>query len=132
MARLPYACANVRCTAPRLPGRRYCERHALTLPERDTRRRNRRPEPPRRRKVPAYWRTTYGSGRWRAFQRRYLAAHPWCVDCAQRYLLEPARQLHHVGGWSQADLDSFWAPPGGWAALCVPCHRRRHSRAGLG
>ena len=62
----------------------------------------------------------YGA-QWREVRDRFLADHPWCVNCG-----EPATVAHHVVRRRDGGSDD----PDNLIALCKTCHSRLHAESG--
>jgi 5-methylcytosine-specific restriction protein A len=60
---------------------------------------------------------------WRAYSRRRLALHPWCVRCRPRGLLRLAVVTDHVVP-HRGDRALF-RDPDNHQSLCKPCHDRK-------
>ena len=64
----------------------------------------------------------YGS-RWQKARKRYLNAHPLCVECMKVGKYVRATDVDHVMP-HRGDLDLFW-DENNWQALCHSCHSRK-------
>ena len=105
MPRMPdHPCGHPGC--PRLVprGKKYCGEHAAQHPEKS------RPASER----------GYGSA-WRRARRRYLEAHPLCVECMKEERYTRATDVDHIVP-HRGDPALFW-DEGNWQALC----HRHHS-----
>ena len=104
MPRIPdHPCAHPGC--PRLVprGKKYCEEHAAQHPEES------RPASER----------GYGSA-WRRARRRYLEAHPLCVECMKEGRYTKATDVDHIVP-HRGNQRLFWDEDN-WQALCHRCH----------
>ena len=105
MPRMPdHPCGHPGC--PRLvpKGKKYCDEHAAQHPEES------RPASER----------GYGSA-WRRARRRYLEAHPLCVECMKEGRYTRATDVDHIVP-HRGDPALFWDEDN-WQALC----HRHHS-----
>ena len=105
MPRMPdHPCGHPGC--PRLVprGKKYCGEHAAQHPEES------RPASER----------GYGSA-WRRARRRYLEAHPLCVECMKEGRYTRATDVDHIVP-HRGDPALFWDEDN-WQALC----HRHHS-----
>lgn len=68
----------------------------------------------------------YQSKAWRDARRVFLAAHPWCVECARHGVQTRASIVDHVQP-HKGNMDSFWSRAN-WQGLCVPCHNSKTNR----
>jgi len=59
---------------------------------------------------------------WRRHRARYLAAHPYCVDCGGVLDLEVDHQVPHEG-----DAVLFW-DESNWRTRCKRCHSTKTAR----
>jgi hypothetical protein len=95
----------------------YCEKHQPIIDERKNTKKKQWADPhrdPERQRL--YDRT------WQARRRAYMAQHPWCEDCAEWGLFEPAQEVHHVIP-HKGNREIFVSSP--LRALCKICHSRR-------
>jgi len=110
MPRLPdHPCAHPGC--PRLVprGKKYCEEHIGAHPEESR---------------PAAGRG-YGS-RWQKARKRYLEAHPLCVECLKDGRYEKATDVDHVIA-HRGDPKLFW-DGSNWQPLCHRHHSEKTRR----
>lgn len=56
---------------------------------------------------------------WRKVRDKFLADHPWCMDCGAQ-----SEVAHHEHRKRAGGSDN----PGNLIALCRPCHSRRHAK----
>lgn len=63
---------------------------------------------------------------WQRFRLRYLAAHPWCVDCEEEGRLVPAQEIHHLTRLRAAPERKY--DENNLRALCRRHHRQRTAR----
>jgi 5-methylcytosine-specific restriction protein A len=105
LAPVPRYCNAYPCPNGVTEGR-YCEAH--------------RPQA-RRFDKPSITRTPgvhYGR-RWQKARLRFLAIHPFCIDCGSADDLQVDHQVPHRG-----DADLFW-DQGNWRTRCLVCHARK-------
>jgi 5-methylcytosine-specific restriction protein A len=102
---VPRYCAHYPCGNTVTTGR-YCPEHAG--PARQNERRHYTGTPG----------INYGRP-WRRLRLRYLAEHPYCVDCGAVLDLEVDHQIPHEG-----DPELFW-DEANWRTRCKPCHSRK-------
>ena len=100
----PY-CEWPRCGA-RVPRGRYCREHAREF---------------ERARGSRYARGY--SAEWRAYSRRRLLAHPWCVRCEGRGFRTPGAHTDHVVPIRVAP-DRQW-DPSNHQTLCRKCHAEK-------
>jgi 5-methylcytosine-specific restriction protein A len=74
--------------------------------------------------------TSYDQQRYRRARRRFLAAHPLCVDCKAQGVIEPATELDHILP-HRGDVLLFWSTSN-WAGRCTRHHREKTWRETLG
>ena len=99
---------RVPCRHPGCPelvdaGTRYCEKHKQLHPE-ENRSASKR---------------GYGS-RWQKARKRYLEAHPLCVECYRQGQYVKATDVDHIVP-HRGDPELFW-DEGNWQALCHSHH----------
>lgn len=99
-------CRHPGCPALVPVGAKYCEVHRKAHPE-ETR--------------SAYTRG-YGKA-WQRESRRFLQAHPLCVQCAKEGRYVKAVVVDHITP-HRGDPTLFWAQTN-WQALCKQCHDRK-------
>lgn len=58
--------------------------------------------------------------RWRKARKRFLAAHPLCVQCKSRNKIVSAAVVDHIIP-HRGDSSLFW-DESNWQALCKSCH----------
>lgn len=98
-----HPCAHPGC--PRLvpKGKKYCDDHAGLHPEES--------RPASRR--------GYGSA-WQRARKKYLSAHPLCVECMKAGRYVKATDVDHIVP-HRGDVQLFWDEDN-WQALCHHCH----------
>lgn len=70
--------------------------------------------------------TARGYGpRWRRYRLRFLAAHPWCVECKRLATVVDHIQDH------RGNADLFW-DPGNHQPMCAGCHNTKTARSSGG
>ncbi len=114
MPRIPdHPCAHPGCPALVPRGRKYCAEHAAIHTE------DQRPAAAR----------GYGAA-WRGARKRYLAAHPMCVECMKEGRCVKATDIDHIIP-HRGDMKLFW-DESNWQPLCHRHHsiktRREDSR----
>ena len=102
-------CKHPGCAALVEVGERYCEVHKPLHPEAIRSREER----------------GYGS-RWRTARRKYLEAHPLCVECAKQGKYVRATVVDHIVP-HRGDQKLFW-DQSNWQSLCKSCHDRKTGR----
>ena len=110
LPRIPnHPCAHPGC--PRLvpKGKKYCDEHTALHPEE---------------KRSASLRG-YGS-RWQKARKRYLEAHPLCVECLKEGRYEKATDVDHIIA-HRGDPLLFW-DESNWQALCHRHHSEKTQR----
>lgn len=108
------------------PALRYCAQPGCS--ERVTGGRCKAHQPLRHREVDRKRGTSsqrgYDAG-WQKFRRMYLAAHPFCLDCAAEHSMSMATDIHHVhklaAGGAKFELSNLMP-------LCAMHHSRRTSK----
>lgn len=68
---------------------------------------------------------SYGS-RWQKARKRFLEAHPLCVECVKAGMYVKATDVDHITP-HRGDQRLFW-DESNWQALCHSCHSRKTSR----
>ena len=99
-------CRHPGCAALVPYGTKYCERHRSLHPE------EARPAADR----------GYDSA-WRKARKRYLEAHPLCVQCMKEGRYTKATDVDHIAP-HRGDRDLFW-DVSNWQALCHSCHSKK-------
>ena len=99
-------CRHPGCAALVPYGTKYCERHRSFHPE------EARPASDR----------GYDSA-WRKARKRYLEAHPLCVQCTKEGRYTKATDVDHIVP-HRGDRDLFWDVKN-WQALCHSCHSKK-------
>ena len=102
-------CRHPGCAALVPYGQKYCEKH-----------RNLHPEENR-----SAARRGYGS-RWNKARKKYLVAHPLCVECMKHGRYVKATDVDHIIP-HRGDRALFW-DQGNWQALCHSCHSKKTAR----
>jgi 5-methylcytosine-specific restriction protein A len=98
-----YPCPNTvsegpYCAEHQAPARHYQRRHYSTTPG-----------------------VNYGR-KWGMARLRFLAEHPYCVDCGSAIHLEVDHDTPHEG-----DAELFW-DQSNWRTRCKPCHSAKTQR----
>lgn len=97
-------CKHAGC--PRLTNGHYCDQHAkLHINDRES----------------AFERG-YNNG-WKNASKRFLAKHPFCVECERINKLTPATVVDHIRP-HRGDKILFW-DESNWQPLCKKCHDRK-------
>ena len=129
MRALSYLGAGMRklCGAPGCdelaePGAGYCAEHQE---ERDARVKSRKAAA-KGSAVARAGAAFYATARWRNARRRFLMAHPLCVDCAGLGLVVAAQDVDHIRP-HRGDARLMWDQTN-WQALCKSCHSRKTAR----
>ena len=99
-------CCHPGCGALVPYGTKYCEKHRPLHPE------EARPAADR----------GYDSA-WRKARKRYLEAHPLCVQCMKEGRYTKATDVDHIVP-HRGDRDLFW-DVSNWQALCHSCHSKK-------
>ena len=110
LPRIPnHPCAHPGC--PRLvpKGKKYCEDHIGLHPEEQ-----------RSASVRGY------GSRWQKARKRYLEAHPLCVECLKEGRYEKATDVDHIIA-HRGDSVLFW-DESNWQALCHRHHSEKTRR----
>lgn len=66
------------------------------------------------------------NNKWRVASKRYLKAHPLCVQCQKENRLVEATVVDHIIP-HRGDKKLFW-DENNWQALCKRCHDRKTRR----
>ena len=104
MPKIPnHPCSHPGC--PRLipRGKKYCHEHIAMHPE--------KARPPAARGYDA---------RWNRARKKFLEAHPLCVECMKNGKYTKATDVDHIVP-HRGDLLLFWDQEN-WQALCKACH----------
>jgi hypothetical protein len=67
----------------------------------------------------------YHSGRWQRARRRFLTAHPLCVECEAAGFVVAAVAVDHRDGHRCADWRRRFWDETTWQPLCLDCHNRK-------
>ena len=64
---------------------------------------------------------------WIRLRAMFIRAHPLCVECEKKGVLEPAREVDHIKAFHGPDdpLRLDWE---NLQSLCKPCHSRKTAR----
>ena len=65
--------------------------------------------------------------RWQKIRRDYLSAHPLCVICRARGIIESATVVDHITPHKGDDV-LFWDSERNWQPLCIKCHNTKTAR----
>lgn len=107
---LGHVCCYPGCFRKAMPGSRYCEEHQGANDKYYESRR--------------LTRTQRGySNRWLMAARMFLAAHPFCVECARRGMVTAATEVDHIIP-HKGNMKLFW-DRSNWQPLCHACHSRK-------
>ena len=110
LPRMPdHPCSHPGCPKLVPRGKKYCEAHAALHSE----------------EVRSAAVRGYGS-RWRKARKRYLEAHPLCVECLKDGRYVKATDVDHIKA-HRGDPVLFW-DESNWQPLCKRCHDRKTGR----
>ena len=105
-------------------GQRYCKRH-----EEQGKKRDAEANKERRR----FFDTKRGSAsqrgytsKWRQVSKRFLARHPYCVECYKQGRMTLATEVDHIKP-HKGDHELMWSESN-WQPLCHSCHSRKTAR----
>ena len=101
-----HPCAHPGCPGLVPSGTKYCDVHKPLHPE----------------EVRSASARGYGKA-WQRESRRFLAAHPLCVQCAKQGRYVKATVVDHIRP-HRGDPALFW-DQSNWQALCKPCHDKK-------
>ena len=99
-------CAHPGCPELVEAGMKYCEKHKALHPE----------------EIRSSAKRGY-DGRWRKARKRYLKAHPLCVECLKRGRYTKATVVDHIIP-HRGDPKLFW-DESNWQPLCKTCHDKK-------
>ena len=102
-------CSHPGCPELVAPGTKYCEQHKALHPEESRSASNR----------------GYGK-KWQAARKKYLEAHPLCVECMKQGRYVKATDIDHIIP-HRGNPRLFW-DHGNWQALCHSCHSKKTNR----
>lgn len=68
----------------------------------------------------------YDQQRWRKASRRFLVAHPLCIDCEAAGLIQLSAHVDHEVP-HKGNVALFWDETN-WRARCATCHGRKTQR----
>lgn len=67
---------------------------------------------------------------YRKLRQAYIMQHPLCEKCAEKGIVKPAEQVHHIkpilSGDSELESLALATDPKNLIALCEDCHTRLH------
>jgi len=69
--------------------------------------------------------TQHDTYRWEKASKRFLAAHPLCVECEAKGIVKASEHTDHI----DHERFDFWDEEG-WQALCKECHTKKSGRDG--
>ena len=102
-------CRHPGCAALVPYGNKYCEKHRAMHPEEN--------------------RSASGRGygnRWNKARKKYLEAHPLCVECMKNGRYVKATDVDHIIA-HRGNQKLFWDMDN-WQALCHSCHSKKTAR----
>jgi len=76
----------------------------------------------------------YNTPRWKKLRNWYIRNHPLCEDCLEKnpQQTKVTQEIHHkipwVNGSTPAEQESLAYDPDNLRALCIDCHKDKHSK----